>query len=113
MNVLVERFKEEPIGRQSVLVCLTALISSATSLPSSKPSLLEEYKDTLLGILTSSLKEPDPNTRAGALSALEALFEKKDLVSEEEAAFVVHSINEVTFSTATADAEDEGSDANW
>lgn len=99
---------DEVANRSSTLSHLASIVEKTRDLANESDTpttLITPYKDQALGILTTALK-----TRATALPALNGLrglVETRDLLTEEEIGFVVHSVNAIV----QEDEDDETSDS--
>ena len=56
-------------------------------------SLLMPYKDEVLGVFSLGLNSS--STRSAALLGLNAMVATRDLLSNEELGFIVHSVNQL------------------
>ncbi|KAH8832259.1 ARM repeat-containing protein [Flagelloscypha sp. PMI_526] len=86
---------EEAPTRGSTLSLLVEFLTALSSSSPSSSEQLSEYKDELLGCLTTGLKIP--NARVAALKGLKVLIGPglSGLLTNEEIGFVVHCCNEV------------------
>ncbi|TFK26217.1 ARM repeat-containing protein [Coprinopsis marcescibilis] len=87
---------DEATSRAATLILLAEFIEAARDSSSHVDTgglLLAPYKDDILGVLTSGLKAH--NLLLPALGGLKGLITTKNLLSDEELRFVVHSVNEV------------------
>lgn len=75
-------------------ITITAISANQTNLEKfGLQSLLLSFKDDILGAFIAGLKIP--SGQEAALEGLKRLCEMREVLSDEEVAYVVHSINEV------------------
>jgi DNA repair/transcription protein MET18/MMS19 len=87
---------DEIANRASTLAHLASIVETTRDLTDKdKPEqpIIFSSKDQVLGIFTTALKTR--STALPALNGLRGLVDTKDLLTDEELGFVVHSINEV------------------
>ena len=89
---------DEISSRPAVLRLLSEVIEAAnhSSVPASENDVgppLMQFKDEVIGVVTAGLK--NVTTVLAALDCIKGLLKAEDMLSDEEVAFVVHSINDV------------------
>lgn len=102
------RDADEITNRPATLTALETIIAAAKDVFVSdsyqeateytdEKTILNEYKDDLLGIFTIGLKTA--STVPPSLKGLNTIVQIPSLLSDEELGFIVHSVNEILDST--------------